>query len=177
MNTLIKKMSSIGILKAQMIFGAIVMIVAMIGLPVGIIVADASLILNPYVAGVVLVGMLMFGSFAYFLFMRPLLIYRKLPEVLAETDGEYLYIYGKKQAKIPLSDFDGAVVTYHLPFIYSKELVAVLLTHLFSEQYGDLIIDVPGYGSYKLPFVSRVRTTANELTKFLGASINDPTDE
>ena len=177
MKILVKKMSSFGVLKLQFIIGAITALAAMVVLPVSILAADASLLLNPFVIGVVIIGMLMFAAFAYFLFMRPLLIYRKLPEVLAETDGEYLYIYGKKQAKIPLSDFDGAVVTYHLPFIYSKELVAVLLTHLFSEQYGDLIIDVPGYGSYKLPFVSRVRTTANELTKFLGASINDPTDE
>ena len=84
-----------------------------------------------------------------------------------ETDGEYVYIHGKKQAKIPLSDIEGAVVTYHLPFIYSTELIAVLLTHLFSEKYGDLSLDVPGYGSYRLRFVSRVKATADELLAFL----------
>ena len=94
-------------------------------------------------------------------------MYRKLPEVLMETDGEYVYIHGKKQAKIPLSDFEGAVVTYHLPFIYSTELIAVLLTHLFSEKYGDLSLNVPGYGSYRLRFVSRVKATADELLAFL----------
>ena len=167
MKILVKKMSSFGILKFEMILGAIIMAAAMILLPVGVMRVDVSLILNPYVLGVVVIGMLMFGLFAYFLFMRPYLIYRKSPEVLAATDGKYVYIYGKKQAKIPLSAFEGAVITFQLPFIYSKEFIAVLLTHLFSEEYGDLILDVPGYGSYKLRFVSNVMKTANELTAFL----------
>ena len=173
MRTLVKKMSSFGVLKAQMIFGAIVMVAAMILLPVGIAVGDPSLLLNPYVLGVVLIGMLMFGSFAYFLFMRPYFLYRKSPEVLAETDGKYIYIYGQKQAKIPLSDFDGAVITFQLPFIYSKELIAVLLTYFFSEKYGDLILDVPGYGSYKLRFVANAQDAANKLTYFIRNEINN----
>lgn len=167
MNILVKKMSSFGILKVQMILGAIVMVAAMIVLPVGIAVGDASLLLNPYVLGVVIIGMLMFGSFAYFLFIRPYFIYRKSPEVLVETDGEYVYVYGNKEAKIPLSAFAGAVVTYHLPFIYSNELIAVLIVHLFSEEYGDLSLDVPGYGSYRLRFVAKVKETADELMTFL----------
>lgn len=169
MRLLVKKMSSFGILKAQMIFGAVVMAAVVIALPASIAAHDASLLLNPYLLGVVVVGMFIFAAFAYFLFIRPLFTYRKTPEVLAETDGEYLYIYGKKQAKIPLSDLDGAVVTYHLPFIYSKELIAVLLTYLFSDKYGDLSLDVPGYGSYRLRFVSDVKATADELITFLNA--------
>lgn len=169
MKVLVKKMSSFGILKAQMIFGAIIMAAAVIALPVGIATTDASLLLNPYILGVVVVGMLIFAAFAYFLFIRPFFTYRKSPEVLAETDGEYLYIYGKKQAKIPLLDLDGAVVTYHLPFIYSKELVAVLLTYLFSDKYGDLSLDVPDYGSYRLCFVSDVKATADKLITFLNS--------
>ena len=167
MKILVKKMSSLGVLKLEMAIGAIVMLAVMILLPVSIISGDPSLILNPYVLGVVLIGMLMFGAFAYFLFMRPYFMYRKSPEVLAETDGEYVYVHGKKEAKIPLSAFDGAVVTYHLPFVYSNELIAVLLVHLFSEEYGDLSLDVPGYGCYKLRFVSNVQKSADELTAFL----------
>ena len=147
--------------------GAIVMAAAMLGLPIAVLSGDASLLLDPYVLGVVVIGMLMFGSFAYFLFIRPYRIYRKSPEVLAETDGEYVYVYGNKQAKIPLSAFEGAMVTYHLPFVYSKELIAVLMIHLFSEKYGDLILDAPGYGSYKLCFVCNVKETADELMTFL----------
>ena len=109
---------------------------------------------------------------AYFLFIRPYFIYRKSPDVLAETDGEYLYVYGKKQAKIPLSKLEGASVFVGLPFLYSKEFIAVLMIHLFSEQYGDLTLDVPGYGSYKLRFVSNVRETADELLTFLNESVN-----
>ena len=109
---------------------------------------------------------------AYFLFIRPYFLYRKSPEVLAETDGEFIYIYGKKQAKIPISAFDGAIVTFNLPFIYSNEFIAVLLVHLFSEEYGDIILDVPEYGSFKLRFVSRAKETSEELLQFINASIN-----
>jgi hypothetical protein len=165
-------MKSFGILRAQLIIGALVMLAAMIMLPVGIMQVDPSMLLNPYVLGVVIIGMLMFGLFAYFLFIRPYFIYRKSPDVLAETDGEYLYVYGKKQAKIPLSELEGASVFVSLPFLYSKELIAVLMIHLFSEQYGDLTLDVPGYGSYKLRFVSNVRETADELLTFLNESVN-----
>ena len=167
MNVLVKKMSKLGILKFEFAIGALVMAAAAICLPVGIMFADITLLANPYVLGVVLITMLLFGLLAYFLFMRPYFIYRKSPEVLVKTDGEYLYIYGNQQAKIPLSAFEGAVVTFQLPFIYSNEFVAVLLVHLFSEKYGDLILDVPEYGSYKLRFVSNVMETANQLTAFL----------
>lgn len=172
MRILVTKMKSFGILRAQLIIGALVMLAAMIMLPVGIMQVDPSMLLNPYVLGVVIIGMLMFGLFAYFLFIRPYFIYRKSPDVLAETDGEYLYVYGKKQAKIPLSELEGASVFVSLPFLYSKELIAVLMIHLFSEQYGDLTLDVPGYGSYKLRFVSNVRETADELLSFLNESVN-----
>jgi hypothetical protein len=172
MRILVTKMKSFGILRAQLIIGALVMLAAMIMLPVGIMQVDPSMLLNPYVLGVVIIGMLMFGLFAYFLFIRPYFIYRKSPDVLAETDGEYLYVYGKKQAKIPLSELEGASVFVSLPFLYSKELIAVLMIHLFSEQYGDLTLDIPGYGSYKLRFVSNVRETADELLTFLNESVN-----
>ena len=172
MKVLVKKMKSLGILKLEMVVGAIIMLAVLILLPGSIAVQDASLLLNPFVLGTVLVGMVMFGSFAYFLFIRPYFLYRKSPEVLAETDGEFIYIYGKKQAKIPISAFDGAMVTFQLPFIYSNELIAVLLVHLFSEQYGDIILDVPEYGSFKLRFVSHAKETSEELLQFINASIN-----
>ena len=167
MRTLVRKMNSFGILKVQLILGAIVMLAAMIMLPVGIAAGDPSLLLNPYVLGVVIIGMLMFGSFAYFLFIRPYFMYRKSPDILAETDGEYVYIHGKKEAKIPLSAFEGALVTYHLPFVYSKEFIAALLTYFSSEHYGDLCLEVPGYGKYKLRFVARAQATAEQLTSLL----------
>lgn len=172
MKILIKKMSSFGILKAQMIVGAMIMLAAMIGLPVAVIVGDPSLLLDPYVLGVMLIGMLAFGLGAYFLFVRPCFFYRKMPDVLAETDGEYLYIHGKKEAKIPLSDLDGTSTFVHLSFLFSNEFLGVLFTHLLSEKYGDLDLDIPGHGSYKLKFVSNVRATADELIAFINEAIN-----
>jgi hypothetical protein len=167
MRVLVKKMSSLGILKLQMLIGAIVMLAVVILLPASIMMEDVSLILNPYVLGAVVIGMLMFGSFAYFLFMRPYFLYRKSPEVLAETDGEYLYIHGIKEAKILLSEISEAMVFVKLPYIYSNEFVSVLLIHLFSEKYGDLVLEIPGHGNYKLRFVSNVQSAANELTRFM----------
>ena len=167
MRVLVKKMSSLGILKLQMLIGAIVMLAVVILLPASIMMEDVSLILNPYVLGAVVIGMLMFGSFAYFLFMRPYFLYRKSPDVLAETDGEYLYIHGIKEAKILLSEISEAMVFVKLPYIYSNEFVSVLLIHLFSEKYGDLVLEIPGHGNYKLRFVSNVQSAANELTRFM----------
>ena len=173
MKPLAKKMRSFGILKVQLVIGAVMMVAAMVGLPVSIIMGDPSLLLDPYVLGVVLVGMLMFGSFAYFLFIRPYFLYQKLPEVLAETDGEYLYIHGKKEVKIPVADLDGTVVDVDLPFIYSSEFLAVFIVHLVSENYGDIELDVPGYDSYKLHFVSNVQESANNIIAFITAALND----
>lgn len=172
MKVLVTKTKKFGIIKAQLILGALVMIAVVIALPVSIAMGDASLLLDPNVLGVVLVGMLMFSAFAYFLFIRPYFLYRKLPDVLAEADDEYLYIHGKKEAKIPLSDLDGATTYVHLPFIYSKEMIAVLLTHFISECYGDLDLDIPGYGEYKMRFVSNVQTTSDELIAFMNEALN-----
>ena len=167
MRVLVRKMRSLGILKLEMLIGAIVMAAVVILLPASIMMEDVSLILNPYVLGAVVIGMLMFGSFAYFLFMRPYFLYRKSPSVLAETDGEYLYIHGIKEAKILLSEISEATVFVKLPYIYSNEFVAVLLVHLFSEKYGDLGVESPGHGAYKLRFVSDVQAAANALTRFM----------
>lgn len=173
MKILVKKMSSFGIIKGQLIVGALVMLAAVIVLPVSIMVKDASLLLNPYLLGTVLIGMLIFGLFAYFLFIRPYFLYRKSPDVLVETDGEYLYVHGKKEAKIPLADLDGATTFVHLPFLFSNEFLAVLMVYLTSEKYGNLDLEVPGYGSYKLRFVSDVQKTANELLAFMNQAINN----
>ena len=173
MKILAEKMRKFGILKAQMIISAIVLLIALIALPAAIIALDPSLLLNPVVLGIVIIGMLMFGLVAYLSSVRPYFIYRDSPDVLAETDGEYLYVHGKKEAKIPLSDLDGTSVFVHLPFLYSSELASVLVTHMLSDKYGDLDLDVPGYGSYKLRFVSNVQATADELLSFINNTLNN----
>jgi hypothetical protein len=148
------------------------MVLAMVVPPVAILMFDASLFLNPYVLGVVLIGMLMFGLYAYFLFIRPYLLYPKLPEVMVEADGEYLYIHGKKEAKIPLADLDGTSTFVHLPFLFSSEFAAIFVTYMLSEKYGDIDLDIPGYGSYKLRFVSNVQETADKLIAFINEELN-----
>jgi hypothetical protein len=167
MITLVRKMKNFGILKLQLIVGAIIMIAAVIVLPVSIMINDISLILDPYVLCVVLIGMVIFGMFAYFLFIRPYRLYHKLPEVLVETDGEYLYIHGKKEAKILLSEIDECIVDISLPYFYSKELLAVLLVHLLSENYGDMTVEIFGHGDYKLRFVANVQETRDRLIAFI----------
>ena len=171
MRILVRKMSSLGLLKVELIIGTLIMAAAVIGLPVGIALTDVTLMLNPYVLGVIGVGMLLFGLVGYFIFIRPYILYRKLPAVQAETDGEFLYIHSKKEAKIPLAELAGTGTFVHLPFLFSKELVAVLVTHLLSENYGDLDLDIPGYGSYKLRFVSNVQKTSNELIAFINEAL------
>ena len=172
MKPLVRKMSSFGILKAEMIIGAIIMVAAMIVLPISIISGDASLIFEPSVLGVVLIGMLIFGFFAYFTAIRPYFLYRKTPDVLVETDGTYLYIHGKKEAKILLTELDGTSTFVHLPFLYSNEFAAVFATYMLSEKYGDIDLDIPGYGEYKLRFVSDVTKTSNNLIAYINEMLN-----
>ena len=67
------------------------MTAAMIVPPVGIAFIDFTILSNPYVWLVFAGVILFFGTIEYFFCIRPFLIYRSLPDVLAETDGEYLY--------------------------------------------------------------------------------------
>lgn len=172
MRILVRKMSAFTILKVQLILGAIVMVAASVALPVMIANTDPSLLLNPFIIGVVVIADLTFWAFAYFLFIRPYVLYRKTPDVLVETDGECLYIHGKKEVSIPLSEIESANTFVHLPFLYSNELIATLFTHLLSEKYGDIDLDVSGFGGYKLRFVSNVWQSSNELIAFINETIN-----
>ena len=169
MRVLIRKMKGLGLLKLELIIGALIMAAAVIGLPAGIMSIDIALMANPYVLGVVMIGILMFGSVGFFCFVRPYIIYRKLPEVQAESDGEFLYIHTKKEAKIPLSSLSDAYVRIELPYLLQKEFLAEFIIHLFSEEYGNVVLEIPGKGSYKMRFVSHAKDAANELTYFIDA--------
>ena len=172
MKVFVKKMSSLKLLKLELIIGCIIMAVAIIGLPVGILVTDAELLLDPNILGVILVAMLMFGLVAYFLFIRPYILYRKTPMVQVETDGEFLYIYGKKQAKIPLASIDEISIRVELPFILQKEFLREMIIHMFSEKYGDIVLEIANYGTFRLRFVSNAQDSADELFSFLEKIIN-----
>ena len=171
---LVKKMSAFGPLGVQLIGGSVLMAAAMIALPVGILWVDATLLANPYLLGVVLVGMLFFGLVGFFGCIRPYLLYRKMPSVLVEADSEFLYVHARKEAKIPLEKISEAYVHISLPYLYQKELVAVLLVHLFSEKYGTVILEIEGYGTVHIPFASNVHSAASELVKFLRETVENP---
>lgn len=167
MRILVRKMSSLGLLKVELIIGTLIMAAAVIGLPVGIALTDVTLMLNPYVLGVIGVGMLLFGLVGYFIFIRPYILYRKLPAVQAETDGEFLYIHSKKEAKIPLSKLESATVYVDLPYIYQKEFLSEFIIHIFSEYYGTVILELPGYGNFKMRFVANAEETGDNLIRFI----------
>lgn len=167
MKTLVKKMSSLGLLRLELIAGSVIMAIAMLLPPIGIFVADPQLMANPYVLGFVAIVMVFFGLLGFLLFIRPYIMYNKTPEVLAEADDEFLYIHGKKEAKIPLSHLSDSDVRAELPFILQKDFLREIVIHMFSEQYGIVILEVPGYGTYKMRFVSHAEITANELASFI----------
>ena len=47
-----------------------------------------------------------------------------------------------------------------------------MVIQLFSESYGTLELDIDGFGTYKLRFVSQVEDTADELIAFLQGVMN-----
>ena len=104
MKTLVSKMDKLGLLKFVLIYYAVIYIALALVMPVTIVILDPTLFLNPTILCIVIGIALFFGLIGYFTFIRPYFVYKKLPNVLAETDGEYVYFHGKKEAKISLND-------------------------------------------------------------------------
>lgn len=150
MKAIARKTKRKTILRVELILGMVIMAAACVALPIGVFSIDLTFFTNIYIWGVLLLGMLFFSLVGFFCFVRPYFLFQQLPEVQAETDGTYLYIYSKKQAKIPLADMGGAYLDAHTPYMMSREFIV----HLLSEQYGTVIIKVPKYGTYKLYFIS-----------------------
>lgn len=160
-------MSSLGLLKFQLIAGTVVWSAAIIVPPVGIACLDFTLLSNPYIWLAFAVIFLFFGTIEYFFCIRPYLIYRSLPEVMAETDGEFLYIHTKKEAKIPLSEIEMATVYVDLPYsLVQKEVLYEFLIHLGSENYGTVILELPGHGNYKMRFAANAEEAGDDLIGF-----------
>jgi hypothetical protein len=176
MTQLVKKISKPLVLKIRLIIGMIVMGIAMFILPVFLLIFNASMLANPYMIGTVLVVMLLFGLIGYGYFVRPFLLFRKLPDVLAETDGEFLYIHSKKEAKIPLSELTFAEVDVDLPFLDQPSVVMdfweEIISHYCAEEYGTIILELEGFGKYKLYFASYAQETANNLIAFIDKAMN-----
>ena len=173
MKVLARKIKMSTALKLHWMIGAGLMAVIMIALPVGIFSLDSSFITNPYIVGVVVIAMTLFGLVGYFGYINQYLLFRKLPEIQAETDGEYLYIHSKKEAKILIEDLDGVNLDHEVPNLFQKEFIREILVHLFSDEYGKVILDTPKNGTYKLYFISQAVDTVYEMADYITKKLNE----
>ena len=173
MNVLVRKMSSLKILKVELIFGTIFSAIAMIGIPVSIFCIAPDLLKEPLAWGIALGIMLFFGLVGYGLFVRPYRLYLKLPDVQLEYDDEFLYIHSKKEAKIPLADLTYVNITAELPFLLHESFLREILIHLCSDEYGRIDLDIDGFGSYKLYFVPHAKEMEGKLLRFFDGVMNN----
>ena len=173
MNVLVRKMSSLKLLKVEFIFGIVFSTVAMIGIPVSIFCLVPDLLREPLAWGIVLGTMLFFGLVGYGLFVRPYRLYLKLPDVQLEYDDEFLYIHSKKEAKIPLAELTYVNITAELPFLLHESFLREMLIHFCSDEYGRIDLDIDGFGSYKLYFVPHAEDMESELLRFFDGVMNN----
>ena len=167
MKVLVSKMEKLGLLKFVLIYYAIIYIALALVLPVTIFILDPSLFLNPTILGMVIIAVLFFGTIGYFTFIRPYIVYNKLPQILAESDGEFVYFHGKKEAKISLIDLSYCYIDVHVPYIFQHGFIREFIIHKFSSNYGSIILNVPSYGTIKLKFVANAEDVANELLNYI----------
>ena len=173
MKTLVSKMDKLGLLKVVLIYYAVIYIVLALILPISILILDASLFLNSTVLCIVILVVLFFGAIGYFTFIRPYIVYKKLPSVLAETDGEFVYFHGKKEAKISLNDLSYCYMYVHVPYIFQHGFIREFIIHKFSSNYGSIELEVPNHGTIKLQFVANVQTVADELLNYINENSED----
>ena len=167
MKVLVSKMEKLGLLKFVLIYYAIIYIALALAMPITILILDPSLFLNPTILAMVIGAVLFFGLIGYFTFIRPYIVYKKLPKVLAETDGEYVYFHGKKEAKISLNDLSYCYMDVHVPYVFQHGFIREFIIHKFSSNYGSIILDVPSYGSVKLQFVANAEDVAKKLLDYI----------
>ena len=111
--------------------------------------------------------MLFFGLIGYFTFIRPYIVYKKLPEVLAESDGEFVYFHGKKEAKISLVDLSYCYIDVDVPHVFQHGFIREFIIHKFSSNYGTITLNVPDHGTVKLQFVANAEDVAKELLDYI----------
>ena len=167
MKVLVSKMEKLGLLRFVLIYYAIIYIALALVLPVTILILDSSLFLNPTVLGMVIIAVLFFCMIGYFTFIRPYIVYNKLPKVLAESDGEFVYFHGKKEAKISLVALSECYMDVDVPHIFHPGFLREFIIHKFSSNYGAIILDVPSYGTVKLQFVANAEDVAKELLDYI----------
>ena len=167
MKVLVSKMDELGLLRFVLIYYAVIYIALALVLPVTVIVLDPSLFLNPTILCIVIIAVLFFGMIGYFTFIRPYIVYHKLPDVLAESDGEFVYFHGKKEAKISLVDLSYCYVDVSVPQIFHPGFLREFIIHKFSYDYGTIVLDVSNHGTVKLQFVANAQAVANELLDYI----------
>ena len=167
MKVLVSKMEKLGLLRFVLIYYAVIYIALALVMPVSIAVLDPTLFLNPTILGIVIGVVLFFSLIGYFTFIRPYIVYKKLPTVLAESDGEFVYFYGKKEAKISLNDLSYCYMDVNVPHIFQHGFIREFIIHKFSSNYGSITLDVPSYGSVKLQFVADAQEVADELLNYI----------
>ena len=173
MKTLVSKMEKLGLLRFVLIYYAVIYIALALVLPVTIIILDPTLFLNPTILGIVIITVLFFGMIGYFTFIRPYIVYKKLPKILAETDGEFVYFHGKKEAKISLNDLSYCYVDVRVPYIFQHGFIREFIIHKFSSNYGAIVLEIPNYGTVKLQFVANAQEVAKELLNYINENSED----
>ena len=167
MKVLVTKMEKMGLLRFVLIYYAVIYIALALILPVTVIILDPSLLLNPTILGIVIIAVLFFGMIGYFTFIRPYIVYNKLPKVLAESDGEFVYFHGKKEAKISLNDLSYCYMDVDVPHIFHPGFLREFIIHKFSSDYGTIVLNVPSYGTVKLQFVANAEEVGKELLNYI----------
>ena len=173
MNVLVRKMSSLKLLKVELIVGTIFSAIAMIGIPVSIFCIAPDLLREPLAWGIAVGIILFFGLVGYGLFVSPYRLYLRLPDVLAEYDDEFLYIHSKKEAKIPLAELTYVNIAAELPFLLHESFLREILIHLCSDDYGRIDLDIEGFGNYKLYFVPHAKDMESALLRFFDGVMNN----
>ena len=173
MKTLVSKMDKLGLLRVVLIYYAVIYIALALVMPVTIVILDPTLFLNPTILGIVIGVVLFFGLIGYFTFIRPYIVYKKLPKVLAETDGEYVYFHGKKEAKISLNDLSYCYMDVDVPHIFHPGFLREFIIHKFSSDYGTIVLNVPSYGTIKLKFVANAEEVGQELLNYINKNSDD----
>ena len=167
MKTLVTKMDKLGLLRAVLIYYAVIYIALAFVLPVTVLILDPVLLLNPTILCMVIIAVSFFGLIGYFSFIRPYIVYKKLPQILAESDGEFVYFHTNKEAKISLHDLSYCYMDTRVPYIFQHGFIREFIIHKFSSNYGSIILDVPGHKTVKLQFVANAEYVSSELLNYI----------
>lgn len=159
MTVIAQKTEKTLILKSEFIVGSLIILASAIVLPVSVFSIEEGLIREPLLWGIVIATALFFSGGSFFMLIRPYLLYRRLPVVQAETDGTYLYLHSKKEAKLLLTDLEGASV-----FAVPENL----LIQVLADGYGRVDITLATGKKYTLYFISRANQVPHQIASLIG---------